>query len=82
MAFSTLLIYFGAGFLLDILITLYTQEIVKKRAESVAVLTFIITMLNLVIYEKIILSTDFLSFAISFAIGCACGAFAIVALRK
>ncbi len=68
-----LIIYFLVGCVLDIIITAYYQNIIKKHAFSSAFLSFTITLANLFVFSRIILGGGFWQQTIAFALGCALG---------
>ncbi len=79
------LIYFGAGVLQDIVITLYYQLISKKRAGLTAFFSFFITLINLTILYGILsnLTPDSgILLIATYALGNAVGAYLAVKFSK
>lgn len=74
--------YFAIGVLLDVIITRYTQAIQENKALLTAVLSFIITLLNIFVFGLIILGNDFIEESIAFAFGCAIGSGLTVRYKK
>ena len=68
-----LLLYFVAGFLLDMLATLDIQAVQKNQAYRSASVSFIGTVLSYWIFYSIIISPDFIEGLISYALGGAVG---------
>lgn len=67
--------YFLFGFFLDVIITAYTLRIVEKKAGQAALLSILITIINLFVYDRIITSGSFLVPTLAFAAGCGLGTY-------
>ncbi len=74
--------YFIVGLILDLIVTRYTQAIQENKALLTALLSLVITLVNIFVYGFIILGTDFLGESISFALGCAVGSYIMVRKRE
>ena len=79
------LIYFGAGILQDIVITLYYRFVIDKRAFGSGVLSFIVTLINLTILYGILSSLgpdSGIKLILVYALGNAVGAYLAVRFTK
>lgn len=74
--------FFLFGFVLDVLITLYTKRIVSRRALQAGGLAVLITFLNLYVYNLIITEDLILAGGVMFALGCGCGTATITKFVK
>ena len=78
-----LLIYFIIGFVYDILVTMYYQMIIGQKAIGTGILSFLVTVFQVLVIYSLILSPEMLGNAIAYALGCGCGAaFTVYYKRK
>jgi ABC-type enterochelin transport system permease subunit len=70
--------YFAFGILYDILLTLWTRAIAETKALKAALISFVITITNLFVYDLIITSPEFFLPTIGFALGGAIGSYVIL----
>lgn len=69
------LAYFATGIAIDVIITKYSLSIVEKRAYIAGSLSVLITLVNVLVYEHIILSSGSFGLAVAFACGCGIGTY-------
>ena len=74
------LLFFAVGFLQDLLITYYYQAVAKDWPYRAASLSFLVTIVNLLVLYKIVsgLGDQVFSVVLAYALGNAAGTFIVV----
>ncbi len=74
------LLFFAVGFFQDFFITYYYQAIAKHRAAASAGLSFLVTIVNLLVLYRILtgIENQVLSIILAYALGGAAGTFFVV----
>lgn len=72
--------YFGLGFVLDFLITMYTRFILQRRATWASLSGMLVTALNLWVIAEIVVSKNFI-LIIAFIVGQGCGTYLAVKIK-
>jgi len=76
------LLYFIVGVVGDILITLYYLAITDRRAAMAAFWSFIITMVQVFVLYKLVLSEEFILGLSAYAVGAAVGTYYTIKYNK
>ncbi len=71
-------VYFIAGFILDVLITRLTQAVVDGARTQAALISFAITMLGSLLFIHLVLAPDYFWNVLAYAIGGAAGTWLMV----
>jgi len=74
--------YFTVGFIYDILVTFYYIQIVKEKWIKTGIMSFIITVIQILILYQLITGIDIIENAISYSFGCGIGSACMVYWNK
>jgi uncharacterized protein YebE (UPF0316 family) len=78
------MIFFAVGFLQDLLITFYYQSIAKEYSGKAAVLSVVVTLVNLLVLYEILtgLESQVISVIMAYAVGNGVGTYYVVNRQK
>lgn len=74
--------FFLFGFLVDVLITLYTKRIISGKALQAGGLALVITFLNLYVFGLVITENLYLSGGLAYSVGCGAGTMVVTRFVK